>query len=88
MTPLSAASSKSKQQDRHSVTNILHWKFPDLKKLEELRNIQREEGDYLEFIERNGATGRTVELLRSIIDSREIEIRALRANGRFPSPQS
>jgi hypothetical protein len=87
MTTLSAASPKTKQEDRQSVVNFARWQFPDVKRLEELRNAQREERHFLEFIERNGATGRAVEFLRSIVDSREREIQELQANGRFPSPQ-
>jgi hypothetical protein len=87
MTMLDGASPKTKQQDRQSVANFLHWKFPDLKRLENLRSLQAEERAYLESIERNGATGRVVEYLRSLLDSREMEIRALQANGRFPASQ-
>ena len=88
MTMLDGASPKTKQQDRQSVANFLHWKFPDLKRLENLRALQTEERNYLDPMERNGATGRTVEYMRSLLASREMEIKALQANGRFPAPQS
>jgi hypothetical protein len=73
MTMLDGALPKTKQQDRQSAANFLHWKFPDLKRLENLRTLQTEEREYLDSIERNGATGRVVECLRSMLDSREIE---------------
>jgi hypothetical protein len=85
MTMLDGALPKTKQQDRQSVANFLHWKFPDLKRLENLRALQTEERKYLDSMERNGATGRAVEYLRSILETREMEIRALQANGRFPA---
>ena len=85
MTMLDGALPKIKQQDRQPVANFLHWKFPDLKRLENLRALQAEEQRYLDSMERNGATGRAVEYLRSILESREAEIRALQANGRFPA---
>jgi hypothetical protein len=88
MTMLDGALPKTKQQDRQSVANFLHWKFPDLKKLENLRALQAEERHYLDSMERNGATGRAVEYMRGLLEAREMEIRALQANGRFPAPQS
>jgi hypothetical protein len=84
MTMPSAASPKTKQQDRQTVENFQNWKFPDLKKLEDLQSLQREEREYLESIERNGATGRPVEFLQSRVELREMEIEDIRANGRFP----
>jgi hypothetical protein len=88
MTMLDGALPQTKPQDRQSVANFLHWKFPDLKRLENLRSLQTEERKYLDAMERNGATGRAVEYLRSMLEAREMEIRALQANGRFPAPQS
>jgi hypothetical protein len=87
MTMLDGASPRTKQQDRQAPANFLHWKFPDLKRLENLRALQTEERKYLDSMERNGATGRVVEYLRGMLDSRETEIRALQANGRFPAQQ-
>ena len=84
---LDGALPRTKQQDRQPVANFLHWKFPDLKRLESLRALHAEERKYLDFMERNGSTGRAVEYLRSILESREAEIRALLANGRFPAQQ-
>jgi hypothetical protein len=81
MTMLDGALPKTKQ----SVANFLHWKFPDLKRLENLRALQTEERRYLDSMERNGASGRAVEYLRSMLETREMEIRALQANGRFPA---
>jgi hypothetical protein len=88
MTMLDGAAPQTRQQDRQSVANFLYWKFPDLKRLENLRTLQTEERKYLDAMERNGATGRAVEYLRSMLESREMEIRALQANGRFPTSQS
>jgi hypothetical protein len=44
----------------------------------------RGRSDYLESMERNGATGRTVEFLRNRVELREMEIEDIPANGRFP----
>jgi hypothetical protein len=49
-------------------------------KLEGLRSLQIEERRYVESIERNGATGRAVNYLRSRIEARELEIKALQAS--------
>jgi hypothetical protein len=49
-------------------------------KLEDLRSLQIEERQYVESIERNGATGRAVNYLRSRIDARALEIEALAAS--------
>jgi hypothetical protein len=87
VTMLESDLAAAKKQDRKSVADFLYWRFPDLKRLEDLRKLQREEREYLESIERNGATGRAVEFLRSMLDSREIEIKALQASGRFPVAQ-
>jgi hypothetical protein len=72
------------EHDRQSLDEFVYCKFPDQRRLDDLLNLQREERDYLEFIERNGATGRVVEFLRSMVDAREREIKALRTNGQFP----
>ena len=61
------------------------WAFPDQRKLDDLRSLQKEERDYLESIERNGAVGRVVRFLRDRLEERAIEIKTLEANGRFPS---
>jgi hypothetical protein len=84
MTMLDGASPVTKRQNRQSVANFVDWRFPDLKALEGLRKVQTEEREYLEYIERNGASGRVVEYLRGILDSRETEIKALEAKGRLP----
>jgi hypothetical protein len=81
MTMLAAG---KKAKGRQAITGSLHWNFPDQKRLGELCLVQADDRNYLESIERNGATGRVVELLRSMVESREIEINALLANGRFP----
>jgi hypothetical protein len=84
MKMFDGAAPETEQQERQSVADFFHWKFPDLKRLESLRSLHREERAYLDSMERNGATGRVVEELRRMLESREIEIRALQANGRFP----
>jgi hypothetical protein len=75
------------EHDRQTVDEFAYCKFPDQRRLDDLLNLQREERNYLEFIERNGATGRVVEFLRSMVEARELEIKALRTNGQFPSSQ-
>ena len=79
------AGRKSKEQQ--AVTDLLRKNFPDLKHLEELRRVQAHDRKYLEFLERKGVTGCVVELLYSMVDSREIEINTLLAEGRFPSSE-
>jgi hypothetical protein len=76
-----------KEHDRQSADNFVYCEFPDQRRLDDLLRLQREERNYLEFIERNGATGRVVEFLRSMVEARELEIKALRTNGQFPSSQ-
>jgi hypothetical protein len=75
------------EHDRQSVDNFAQRKLPDQRRLDDLLNLQREEQDYLAFIERNGATGRVVEFLRGMVDARALEIEALRANGLFLLPR-
>ena len=84
MTLIYGGPPRTKRQDRESMDEFLYWKFPDLKTLEDLRNLQAEEREHLESIERGGGSGRVVEILRSRVHFREIEIKALKANGRFP----
>jgi hypothetical protein len=62
----------------------LRRKLANLRRLEELRAVQREERCYVEAIERNGGTGRVVDFLWSRLDSLETEINELQASSRFP----
>jgi hypothetical protein len=84
MTLIYGGPPRTKRQDRESIDGFLYWKFPDLKTLEDLRDLQADEREHLESIERSGGTGRVVEILRSRVNSREIEIKTLKANGLFP----
>jgi hypothetical protein len=62
----------------------LRRKLANLRRLEELRAVQKEERNYVEAIERNGGTGRVVDFLWSRLNSLEMEINELQARSRFP----
>jgi hypothetical protein len=76
-----------KSKEQQTVTDLLHRNFPDLKHLDELRRVQAHDRKYLEFLEQKGVTDRVVELLHSMVESREIEINTLLAKGQFPSSE-
>jgi hypothetical protein len=77
MTMLDSCPDTAPTQEGQPAGDFFRWKSRDLEKLEALQRLQLEERKYLESIERNGATGRAVEFLWSIVESREIEIRTL-----------
>ncbi len=79
MTMLDSCPDAALTQEGRSAGDYFCWKPPGLERLEALQRLQIEERKYLESIERNGATGRAVEFLWSIVESREIEIRTLQA---------
>jgi hypothetical protein len=79
MTTLESAPDATLAQESRSAGDFFCWKSPGLEKLAALQKLQVEERKYLESIERNGATGRAVEFLWSIVESREIKIRTLQA---------
>jgi len=74
----------AKWKKRGSVANFLYWNISDLTALVDLRALQMEERKFHETIVRKGATARVIKYLECVVVSRDIEMRMLQANGRFP----
>jgi hypothetical protein len=66
------------KRDERSLEELAFEDRPALKKLCELTDLLADEQAYLDYMDRNGSSGRAVEYLRDIVAARQIEIRALR----------
>jgi hypothetical protein len=56
--------------DTESWNGVVFEDGPELKKLRELTNLLADEQAYLDYMDRNGSTGRAVEYLRDIVVAR------------------
>jgi hypothetical protein len=77
---------ETEQEDREGIKRFMDDRFPDQRRLEDLRVLLSEEQQKLLRFERENAPEEGLNRIRGSIKELEAEIEALRATGNFPAP--
>jgi hypothetical protein len=74
------------EKDKASVRQHEYWRFPDLRKLDELRDqVSLIRRDHLDWLERDGyGETEAARRFRAQVSELEAEVARLLATGRFP----